>query len=42
MLALLPVTAVVMGALFLDQIPSALDGVGIALVLAGVLVQDRQ
>jgi inner membrane transporter RhtA len=41
MLALLPVTAVVMGALFLDQIPSALDGVGIVLVLAGVLVQDR-
>ena len=41
MLALLPVTAVVIGWLALDQRPSTLDLVGMALVLAGVAVQDR-
>ncbi|MET0143285.1 MAG: EamA family transporter [Ilumatobacteraceae bacterium] len=41
LLALLPVTAVLIGWLALDQRPSALDLVGIALVLAGVAVQER-
>jgi inner membrane transporter RhtA len=40
MLALLPVTAVAMGAMFLGQVPTPLDLAGIALVLAGVMVQD--
>ena len=37
LLALLPVTAVAIGWLALDQRPSALDAVGIGLVLAGVI-----
>ncbi len=41
LLALLPVTAAVMGWLFLDQPPSTIDLVGIALVLVGVAVQER-
>ena len=41
LLALLPVTAVVIGWIVLDQRPSALDLVGIALVLAGVVLQER-
>jgi inner membrane transporter RhtA len=41
LLALLPVTAVVLGWIVLDQQPSTLDTVGIALVLAGVLLQER-
>ena len=41
LLALLPVTATVFGFFFLDQTPSLLDLLGIALVLAGVLVQQR-
>lgn len=41
LLALLPVTAVVFGFLFLDQTPSAIELVGIAFVLTGVLVQQR-
>ena len=41
LLALLPVTAVVIGWLALDQRPSALDLAGIALVLAGVVLQER-
>ena len=41
LLALLPVTAVVIGWLVLDQRPSALDLAGIALVLAGVVLQER-
>ncbi len=41
LLALLPVTAVAMGWLVLDQRPSGLDAVGIALVLAGVVLQER-
>ncbi len=41
LLALLPVTAALMGWLFLDQPPSTIDVVGIALVLAGVAIQER-
>ncbi|MFM8868199.1 MAG: EamA family transporter [Ilumatobacteraceae bacterium] len=41
LLALLPVTAVVFGMVFLDQTPNAIELVGIALVLAGVVVQQR-
>jgi inner membrane transporter RhtA len=41
LLALLPVTAVVFGFIFLDQTPSWIDLVGIALVLVGVVVQQR-
>jgi inner membrane transporter RhtA len=41
LLALLPVTAVVFGWLALDQRPSALDLSGIALVLVGVALQER-
>lgn len=41
LLALLPVTAALMGWAFLDQPPSAIDLVGIALVLVGVAVQER-
>jgi inner membrane transporter RhtA len=42
LLALLPVTAVGIGWLALDQVPTALDLVGIVLVLAGVALQDRE
>lgn len=41
MLALLPVVALIMGALFLNQQPEPFDLVGVALVLSGVVVQDR-
>ena len=41
LLALLPVTATVFGFLFLDQTPSRTDLLGIALVLAGVVMQQR-
>ncbi len=41
LLALLPVTAVVFGFLFLHQRPSLVDLGGIALVLTGVVVQQR-
>ena len=41
LLALLPVTATVFGFLFLDQTPSRADMFGIALVLAGVVLQQR-
>lgn len=41
LLALLPVTAVLIGWLALDQRPSGLDLAGIALVLAGVALQER-
>ena len=41
LLALLPVTATVFGFLFLDQTPSTMDLLGIALVLAGVVIQQR-
>ena len=40
--ALLPVTAVAIGWLVLDQRPSPIDLVGIGLVLAGVAMQDRE
>jgi inner membrane transporter RhtA len=42
LLALLPVTAAFIGWLALDQRPSNLDLVGIALVLVGVIVQERE
>lgn len=41
LLALLPVTASFIGWVALDQRPSAIDLVGIALVLVGVAVQER-
>lgn len=41
LLALLPVTAALMGWIFLDQPPSSIDLLGIALVLVGVAVQER-
>ena len=41
LLALLPVTAVVFGWLGLDQVPSGVEFAGIALVLAGVILQER-
>jgi inner membrane transporter RhtA len=42
LLALLPVTALAFGWLALDQAPSALELAGIALVLAGVVLQERE
>lgn len=42
LLALLPVTAVLVGWVTLGQTPSRLDLVGIGLVLAGVLLQERE
>jgi inner membrane transporter RhtA len=42
LLALLPVTAVLIGWLVLDQRPTALDLVGMAFVLVGVTLQDRE
>jgi inner membrane transporter RhtA len=42
LLALLPVTAVFVGWIALDQRPSALDLVGIGLVLVGVALQERE
>ena len=41
LLALLPVTAVVFGMIFLDQMPTAIEYFGIALVLTGVVIQQR-
>ncbi len=41
LLALLPVTAAFIGWIALDQRPSGLDALGIALVLVGVFVQER-
>ncbi len=41
LLALLPVTAVILGWVALDQQPAGLDVVGIALVLVGVMLQER-
>lgn len=41
MLALLPVVALIMGALFLHQRPELFDLVGVALVLSGVVFQER-
>ena len=42
LLALLPVTALVVGWIALDQEPSALDLVGMLAVLAGVALQERE
>jgi inner membrane transporter RhtA len=42
LLALLPVTAMVVGAIALDQIPSWVDLAGAALVITGVLIQERE
>lgn len=41
LLALLPVTAVVFGFLFLNQTPTLIDLLGMSLVLIGVVVQQR-
>jgi inner membrane transporter RhtA len=41
LLALLPVTAALIGWVWLGQTPSGLDVVGIALVLVGVTIQER-
>jgi inner membrane transporter RhtA len=41
LLALLPVTAMVVGFFALEQTPSAVDVLGAALVIAGVVVQER-
>lgn len=42
MLALLPVVALAMGALFLGQRPEPFDLVGVGLVLGGVIAQERK
>ncbi len=42
LLALLPVTAAFIGWLVLDQRPSTIEMIGIALVLVGVMVQERE
>jgi inner membrane transporter RhtA len=42
LLALLPVTALAVGWIALDQQPSALELLGVALVLVGVAVQERE
>ena len=41
LLALLPVCAAIFGFLFLEQVPTGIDVIGMALVLAGVAVQER-
>ncbi len=41
LLALLPVTAAVVGWIGLDQSPSVLEAMGIGLVLLGVVMQER-
>ena len=41
LLALLPVTAVIFGMVFLDQTPNLVEVFGISLVLTGVMVQQR-
>lgn len=42
LLALLPVTAMVIGYIALDQTPTPIDLVGMALVLVGVAIQERE
>lgn len=42
LLALLPVSAAVFGFVFLDQTPTPVDLIGMALVLTGVAVQERE
>ena len=41
LLALLPTTAVLVGFLVLGQVPSALEVVGIALVVIALVIRDR-
>jgi inner membrane transporter RhtA len=41
LLALLPATATVVGAIVLQQVPSAIEVVAIGLVVAGVLIRER-
>lgn len=41
MLAVLPVTALVMGAIALNQTPTPAELAGVVLILAGLIVQDR-
>ena len=41
LLALLPVTAAVFGMVFLSQVPTTVDFLGMALVLSGVCLQER-
>lgn len=42
LLALLPVTATVIGAIALNQTPTAVEVIGIALVVAGIATRDRR
>ncbi len=42
LLALLPVTAMIVGAVALDQIPRWVDLAGAALVIIGVMIQERE
>lgn len=42
LLALLPVTAMLVGFIALDQRPSSIDLIGAALVIAGVMTQERE
>jgi inner membrane transporter RhtA len=42
LLALLPVTAMIVGLIALEQRPSALDLAGALLVIAGVVIQERE
>jgi inner membrane transporter RhtA len=42
LLALLPVCAAVFGFLFLNQTPTIVDLIGMALVLTGVAIQERE
>jgi len=42
LLALLPVTAVLIGWIALDQQPSGIEFAGIALVIVGVMIQERE
>ncbi|MEY3494484.1 MAG: hypothetical protein RL413_1902, partial [Actinomycetota bacterium] len=41
LLALLPVVAVIAGYVALDQVPAGIDYLGMAFVLAGVVIQER-
>lgn len=42
LLALLPVTAMIVGYIALDQRPTAIDLIGAGLVIAGVVIQERE
>jgi len=41
LLSILPVTAVVIGALLLGQVPTAVEGLGIAAVVVALVLRDR-